>query len=75
MTESAVEEASRARAEHAERSVTHMKKTPSPEDELSQEYEFDYRKAKPNRFAPGEPNRGGARRGAIKGFQDAGVGS
>jgi hypothetical protein len=35
-----------------------MKKTPSPEqDDLPPEYEFDYRKAKPNRFVSAESRR------------------
>ena len=31
-----------------------MKKMPSDKDELLPEYQFDYSKAKPNRFATGE---------------------
>lgn len=31
-----------------------MKKMPSDKDELKPEYEFDYSKAKPNRFATSE---------------------
>ncbi|CAN5496171.1 hypothetical protein BH24DEI1_BH24DEI1_01200 [soil metagenome] len=35
-----------------------MKKMPSPEqDDLLPEYEFDYVKAKPNRFATASPKR------------------
>lgn len=35
-----------------------MKKTPSPEqDDLLPEYEFDYQKAKPNRFVSAQSRR------------------
>ncbi len=34
-----------------------MKKTLSDEGELLPEYDFDYSKAKPNRFASGKPQR------------------
>ena len=34
-----------------------MKKMPSEQDELLPEYQFDYSKAKPNRFAKGDQKR------------------
>ena len=34
-----------------------MKKTPDFDDEMLPEYQFDYGKAKPNRFAQQQPTR------------------
>ncbi|NEO13098.1 MULTISPECIES: hypothetical protein [unclassified Moorena] len=40
-----------------------MNKTPDFDDEMLPEYQFDYHKAKPNRFAQQQPTNAIAKRG------------